>query len=95
MQRTVNAEAKIGLRSSTIVHDLDAGCLENHRLSQNISSKVQTHISKDSFRPEKLKAKDPKSAPLYKNTAELAKKENEKNKSSKEYKREHIKKWKK
>ena len=33
IQRTVNAEAKAGLRSSTIVRDLDAHCLKGHRTS--------------------------------------------------------------
>ena len=42
MQSAVNAEVKIGLRSNTIVWDLDAYCLKGHCLSHNISSKMQT-----------------------------------------------------
>ena len=42
VQRAVNAEAKAGLRSSTMVRELDAHCPRGHRPSYNTSSKVQT-----------------------------------------------------
>ena len=40
VQRTINAEAKAGLRSSTMVRDLDTRCPRGHRPSHNTSSKV-------------------------------------------------------
>ena len=54
VKRAVNAEAKAGLRSSTIVRNLDIGCPRSHRASNNTASKVQTQeiIAKDSH-PEK------------------------------------------
>ena len=42
VQKTVNAEVKSGLRSSTMVWDLDIHCLKGHRLSNSTASKVQT-----------------------------------------------------
>ena len=42
IQKAVNAEAKAGLRSSTIVRDSDARYPRGHRPSHNTSSKVQT-----------------------------------------------------
>ena len=42
VQRAVNAEAKVGLKSSTIVQDSDIHCSRNHRPSNSIVSKVQT-----------------------------------------------------
>ena len=42
VQRTVNAEAKAGLKSSTMVRESDAPCPRIHRPSHNTSSKVQT-----------------------------------------------------
>ena len=42
VQRAVNAKAKAGLRSSTMVRDLDVRCPRGHHLSHNTSSKVQT-----------------------------------------------------
>ena len=80
MQRAVNVEAKAGLRSSTMVRDLDAHCLRGHRSSHNTSSKVQTQGSKDFSRSKELKPKDPKPALLRDNVAEPAKKENKKEK---------------
>ena len=41
MQKAVNAEAKMGLRSSTIIQDLDIHCPQDYRLSHNTSLKVQ------------------------------------------------------
>ena len=42
VQRAVNAEAKAGLRSNTMVRKSDARCLRGHRPSHNTFSKVQT-----------------------------------------------------
>ena len=60
VQRAVNAEAKAGLRPSTIVWDLDIHYPRGHRPSNSTASKVQTQktTTKDSFRPKKPKAKD-------------------------------------
>ena len=80
VQKTVNAEAKPGLRSSTMVPDLDTCCLRGHRLSHNTSSKVQTQGSKDLSHSKKIKSKDPKSAPSRDNAAESPKKDNRKDK---------------
>ena len=85
VQRAVNAEAKAGLRSSTMVWNLDARCLRSHRPSHNTSLKVQTQGSshKNSPRSEEPKPKDPKAAPSRDNAAELAKKEDRKDKKKK------------
>ena len=40
VQRAVNAEAKAGLRSSTMVWELNAYCPRGHRFSDNTFSKV-------------------------------------------------------
>ena len=40
VQRVVNMEAKAGLRSSTMVRDLDAHCPRGHYPSHNTFSKV-------------------------------------------------------
>ena len=52
VQRAVNVEAKAGLKSSTIVRELDARCPKGHRPFYTTSSKVQTQDSnhKDSPR---------------------------------------------
>ena len=42
VQRTVNVEAKTGLRSSAMVQDSDIYCLKDHRPSNSTASKVQT-----------------------------------------------------
>ena len=42
VQKAVNAEAKAGLRFSTMVRDSDARCPKGHHPSYNTSSKVQT-----------------------------------------------------
>ena len=42
VQKAVNAEAKAGLRSSTMVRELDARCPRGHRPSHNTFLKVQT-----------------------------------------------------
>ena len=85
VQKTVIAEAKAGLRSSTIVWDLDARCPRGHHLSHNTFSKVQTQGSsyKDSPRSEEPKPKDPKPASSRDDMAEPAKKEDRKDKKKK------------
>ena len=80
VQKVVNAEAKAGLRSSTIVWDLDAHCSQGQRPSHNTSSKMQSLDSKDSSHPKKPKPKDLKSALSHDNVAEPAKKKNRKDK---------------
>ena len=92
VQRAVNAEAKAGLRSSTMVRKLDVRCPRGHRPSHNTSSKVQTQGSKDSSRSEEPKPKDPKPAPLRDNAAEPAKKEDRKERKKKLWnqRREHT-----
>ena len=83
VQKTVNAEAKAGLRSSTMIRKLDARCPRGHRASHNTFLKLQTQGSKDSSRSEEPKPKDPKPAPSCDNTAESAKKEDRKKKKKK------------
>ena len=80
VQRAVNAKAKAGIKSSTIVWDSDTRCPRGYCSFHNTSSKVQTESSKDSFRPKKPKPKDIKSAPSRNYTLELPKKDNKKNK---------------
>ena len=83
VQKAVNTEAKIGLKSSTMVWDLDAYCLRGHRLSHNTFSKVQIQDfnNKDFSYSKKPKPKDPKLVlPCDNMATELAKKEDRKNK---------------
>ena len=80
MQKTVNIEAKVGLRSSTIIWDSNACCLRSHRPSYNISLKAQTQGSKNFSRLKESKSKDPKSALLRNNATKLPKKDNKKDK---------------
>ena len=40
VQKAVNAEAKVGLKSSTIVQNSDMHCPRDYRLSTNTASKV-------------------------------------------------------
>ena len=63
MQKTVNAKAKAGLRSSIIVRDLDSHCLRGHCLSQNTFAKVQT---------QGLTAKEPKPKEFWPKKAQPA-----------------------
>ena len=96
VQRAVNAEAKAGLRSSTMVRDSDARCPRGHRPSHNTSSKVQTQGSKDSSRPEETKPKDPKSALSRDDAAESPKKDDRKDKKKRfrGQRRKHTGEWK-
>ena len=95
MQRAINVKTKTGLKSCTIIWDLNARCLRVHHLFHNIFSKMQTQNSnsKNSSCSEKPKLKDPKPALSYDNAAaELAKKEDKKNKKKKfrRQRQEHI-----
>ena len=94
VQRTVNAEAKAGLRSSIMVQDLNARYPKGYRLFHNTSLKVQTQGSKNSSSSEELKPKDSKPALLRDNVAEPAKKEDrkEKKKRFQNQRREHTEK---
>ena len=62
IQRVINAKAKAGLRSSTIVWDLNIHCPKGNCFSNSTASKVQTQrtIAKDAH-PEKTKIKEAKS----------------------------------
>ena len=80
VQRAVNPEVKAGLRSSSMVRNLDACCPRGHRLSYNTFSKVQTQGSKNSSHPKEIKSKNLKSALSHDNVAELPKKDNRKDK---------------
>ena len=63
MQRAVNAEATVGLRSSIMVQDTDSRCLKSHCLCQNTSTKVQTQGSTaKKSKPEESRPKDLKPA---------------------------------
>ena len=94
VQKTVNAEAKAGLKSSTMVRESDACCPKGHRLSLNTFSKVQTQGSsyKDSPHSKKSKPKDPKPAPSRDDMAKPVKTEDrkEKKKRLRNQKREHT-----
>ena len=60
MQKTVNVEAKVGLKSSTIVRDSDIRSSRGHRPSNSTVLKVQTQKThaKNSSRLEEPKAKE-------------------------------------
>ena len=62
VQRAVNAEAKAGLRSSSMVRDSDIRCSRGHRPSNSTAAKVQTQGTKDSH-PEEQKVKETRPAP--------------------------------
>ena len=63
MQKTVNAEVKVGLKSSTMIQDLDICCSKSHRFSNSTASKVQIQrtIAKES-KPKESRPKESKSA---------------------------------
>ena len=85
VQRTVNAEAKAGLKSSTMVRESDARCPRGHRPSYNASSKVQTQGTTakeprtEESRPKEAKPTDGK-APAPPRSDEPAKPNREKKK---------------
>ena len=63
MQKTINIKAKVGLRPSIMVQDLDIFCFKDYYPFNNTASKIQTQkiIVKD-FCPIKAKIMNPKSA---------------------------------
>ena len=76
VQRAVNAEAKAGLRSSTMVRESDARCPRSHRPSHNTSSKVQTQgTTAKKPRTEESRPKEAKStnAPPHSESTEPGK----------------------
>ena len=80
VQRRVNAEAKVGLRSSTMVRESDVRCPRGHRPSHNTSSKVQTQGTTakepriEESRPKKAKSTDGKNpTPPHSESAEPGK----------------------
>ena len=92
VQKTINVEAKAGLRFSAMVQNSDAYCPKSHCPSHNTSLKIQTQGSKNFFRLKKPKFKDPKSALLRNNVAKLPKKDNRKDKKKRFWgqRREHT-----
>ena len=62
IQKTVNAESKAGLRSSTMVRDSDICYPRGHRPSNNTAAKVQTQGTKNSY-PEEPKVKEVRPTP--------------------------------
>ena len=72
VQRAVNAKAKTGLRSSTMVQDSNICCSKGHCFSNSTASKIQTQrtIAKN-FHPEELKVK--KTRPTLSWAAEASK----------------------
>ena len=54
----INAKAKIGLKSSIIVRNMDSYYLRNHCLSQNTFAKIQIHSL--TAKKSKLKESKPK-----------------------------------
>ena len=58
VQKIVKVEVKAGLRSSTMVQDLDIRCPKDHNPFNSITSKVQTQetTAKDSY-PKEFKVK--------------------------------------
>ena len=63
VQKAVNAEAKAGLKSSTMVRNSDIHYLRGHCPSNSITTKVQTQGTKDSH-PEELKIKEIRPTPF-------------------------------
>ena len=45
IQRAINAKVKVGLKSSTMIWDLETWCPKSHRLSHNAFPKIQTQNS--------------------------------------------------
>ena len=63
VQRAVNAEAKAGLRSSTMVRDSDARCTRGYHPSSSPALKVQTQgITGKESKPEEFRPKEAKLA---------------------------------
>ena len=96
VQRTVNAEAKVGLRSNTIVRDSDARCPRDNCPFNSTTSKVQTQGTTDKeSKPEESRSKKAKLAES-KNLALPQSESTEPDKTSHtDKKREYLKKKKK
>ena len=94
VQRAVNAKAKAGRRSSTMVRISDAHCPRGYYSSHNTFSKVQIQGSKNSSRSKEPKLKDLKSAPSRDDAAEPAKKKDRKDTKKRflNQRREHTRK---
>ena len=93
VQRAVNAEVKVGLKSSTMVRDSNIYCSRGHRFSNSNVLKVQTQGStgKES-KPEESRPKKSKSAE-DKNPALLCSESTEPGKTSRtNKKKEYFKK---
>ena len=91
VQKTVNAEAKAGLRSSIMVRKSDARCPKGHRPSHNISSKMQTQ--RTTAKEPRTKESKPKEAKLTDGKAPAPPHPNEPTKPNREKKkREWLKK---
>ena len=80
VQKAVNAEAKAGLKSSTMVRESDARCSRDHRPFHNTFSKVQTQgtTTKEPYtkesRPREAKQADGKApAPPHSESTEPGK----------------------
>ena len=88
VQKAVNAEAKAGLKSSTMVRNLDICYSRGHRLSNSTASKVQTQrtTAKDSH-PEELKVKKTRLTPSWAKASELSKQARKKKKKKKHQKK--------
>ena len=72
VQKAVNAEAKAGLRSSTMVRNSDIRCPKGLRLSNSTTAKVQIQGTKDSH-PEEPKVKETRPAPSRAEASEPSK----------------------
>ena len=63
VQRAVNAESKVGLKSSAMIRDSDIRCPRGHRLSNRTASKVQTQgMSAKETCPKESRPKEAKPA---------------------------------
>ena len=93
VQKAVNIKAKAGLRSKTMVQDLDICCAKDHRFSNSTVLKVQTQgTTGKECKPKKFRPKELKSA-KSKNPALPCSKSTELGKTSHIYKKsEYLKK---
>ena len=88
VQRVVNAESKVGLRSSTMVRDLDICCSRGHRPSNSTALKVQIQetTTKD-FHPEEPKIKETRPTPSRTKASKLSEQARKEKKKKKHQKR--------
>ena len=84
VQMAVNIEAKAGLRSSTIVRNLDTHCPRGQRPSNSTASKMQTKGTtiKD-FHPEEPKVKEAKPTSSWAKASKSSKQTRKKRKKKK------------